>query len=72
LLVADDPARFAAQTLRLLGSPSLRQALAQHGRQAVQRYDWSQSIARLEELLEVALGNAPKTRGPAWQPAHSR
>jgi len=52
LLVADDPAAFAAATVRLLGSPGLREELAAAGRRAAARYDWSHSVARLEALLE--------------------
>ncbi len=56
VLVADTPADFAAQTLRLLRSPALRADMAAHGRRAVASYDWSQSVARLEELIVQAVG----------------
>jgi polysaccharide biosynthesis protein PslH len=56
VLVADTPADFAAQTLRLLRSPALRADMAAHGRRAVASYDWSQSVARLEELIMQAVG----------------
>jgi glycosyltransferase involved in cell wall biosynthesis len=72
VLLADDPAEFAAQTLGLLESAELRAELSAQGRRAVQRYDWSYSLERLEELLELALRRAHETRGPAWRPEHSR
>ena len=56
VLVADTPADFAAQTLRLLSFPALRADMAAHGRRAVASYDWSQSVARLEELIVQAVG----------------
>lgn len=56
LLIADTPAEFAATTLRLLGSPELRADLAAAGRRAAATYDWSNSVARLEALLEQAAG----------------
>jgi len=56
VLVADTPADFAAQTLRLLKSPTLRADLSAHGRRTVASYDWSQSVARLEELIMQAVG----------------
>ncbi|NTU78189.1 MAG: glycosyltransferase [Chloroflexales bacterium] len=52
VLVADAPEAFAAQTVRLLGSPALRQDLAERGRRAAVRYDWSRSVERLADLLE--------------------
>ncbi len=56
VLVADTPADFAAQTLRLLRFPALRADMAAHGRRTVASYDWSQSIARLEDLIAQAVG----------------
>ncbi len=41
LLIADDPADFAAATLRLLGSAELRATLAANGRSAVESYNWA-------------------------------
>ena len=54
VLVADTPQEFTAATLRLLDSPQLRQSLAADGRRAVARYDWSQSIKPLEQMLNDA------------------
>jgi glycosyltransferase involved in cell wall biosynthesis len=56
LLVADSPEQFAAQTVRLLGSPALRADLAARGRAAIARYDWAHSVQALEGLLERAVG----------------
>ena len=53
LLIADDPAAFAAATLRLLREPDLRARLATHARRLVEeRYDWSHIGARFVELVE--------------------
>ena len=41
ILIADKPAEFAQQTVRLLRDPGLRARLATNGRRAVARYDWS-------------------------------
>ena len=56
VLVADSAGGFAAQTVRLLASPRLRDELARNGRAAVARYEWSHSVQRLEELLMAACG----------------
>lgn len=56
VLVADTPAEFAAQTLRLLASADLRARLAAHGQRAAAGYDWSQSVRALELMLELAAG----------------
>lgn len=62
LLLADDPAHFAAETLRLLGDPALRATLAENGRAAVARYDWAQIGPRFTALVEaVALGTRADT-----------
>lgn len=43
LLLADEPAEFAAQTVRLLRDPALRQRLATNARQFVEeKYGWAQ------------------------------
>ncbi len=57
LLIGDDPAAFARETLRLLGDPQLRATLAANGRTAVARYDWTQIGPRFCALVEdVAKG----------------
>ncbi|OQA20032.1 MAG: GDP-mannose-dependent alpha-(1-2)-phosphatidylinositol mannosyltransferase [Chloroflexi bacterium ADurb.Bin360] len=53
LLLADDPAAFAAATLRLLREPALRARLATNARRLVEeRYDWSRIGAQFVELVE--------------------
>jgi glycosyltransferase involved in cell wall biosynthesis len=53
LLIADDPATFAAQTVRVLHDPILRQALAAQAAQRVQeRYDWAAIGRHVCELVE--------------------
>jgi glycosyltransferase involved in cell wall biosynthesis len=51
LLVADAPARFAHEILRLLREPALAAALSSAGRQLVeQRYGWERSVGELEAV----------------------
>ncbi|RJP50443.1 MAG: glycosyltransferase [Anaerolineaceae bacterium] len=56
ILIADDPAAFAQQTVRLLKDSSFRQQLARNGRQAVEaRYDWDVITKKLVDVYrEVA------------------
>lgn len=52
LIVADDPAEFATQTVRLMQSPAYRRQIGQAGRDLVVRhYRWESRLTRLEELL---------------------
>lgn len=52
VLIADEPAAFAAAVSRLLASPTERAALASAGRQLVEdQYDWTALGARLGEVL---------------------
>jgi len=53
ILMAEDPAAFAAQTVKLLRSPDLRRRLAAGGRRLVERrYDWAVLGGRLAGLVE--------------------
>jgi len=63
VLVADTPADFAAQTLRLLRSPALRADMAAHGRRTVASYDWSRSVDKLCALIERTVGYAQPNLG---------
>jgi len=61
ILIADAPAEFAAQTIRLLRDPALRKRLAENGRRLVEeKYDWRVIGARFNELVESV---ARKERG---------
>lgn len=58
ILLADQPAAFAASTIRLLDDPALAARLGRAGRQlAVERYSWSAAAQALErfygEVLEA-------------------
>lgn len=56
LLVAEDAAGFAQQTVRLLQDENLRQNLAQAARHLVEtECSWESSVARLEEIYGAAL-----------------
>jgi glycosyltransferase involved in cell wall biosynthesis len=52
LLVADDPAAFAAEVVRLLDHPSLAAWMGRNGRDLVEReYGWEAAGERLDEFL---------------------
>ena len=54
LVIADDPAEFAAAVLALLRSPERRDRLGRAARRfAGSRYDWRMIVPRLERLYEV-------------------
>lgn len=54
LVIADDPAEFAAAVLALLRSPERRDRLGRAARRfAGSRYDWRMVVPRLERLYEV-------------------
>jgi len=53
LLIADAPAEFAAQTLRLLGDADLRQRLRRSARRLVEtQYDWATISQRFNAFVE--------------------
>jgi glycosyltransferase involved in cell wall biosynthesis len=57
ILVADDPAEFAGQVLRVLREPGLRAHLAANARHLVeQHYDWQSIGQRFVELVETPVG----------------
>jgi glycosyltransferase involved in cell wall biosynthesis len=55
LLLADDPAEFAAKTAAILQDTTLRERLVVQARQLVeQRYDWCAIGQQFVELVETA------------------
>jgi len=57
ILIADSPAEFAAQTVRLLEDEALRRKLVTHGRQLVETtYDWQAIAQRLLRIYNELLG----------------
>ena len=55
LLLADDPASFAAAVVRVLRDPELRERLSVAGRRVVEEhYDWRSQAPRFQELLQSA------------------
>ena len=63
VLAADTAAEFAAQTLRLLSSPSLREELGRRGLAlARSRYEWSVLAPQLGDLYDEVLARSPKEK----------
>ena len=69
ILIADDPADFAAQTVRLLRDPALRARLAENGKKLVeQKYDWRVIGERFNELVESVVEARKSARYPSrWR-----
>jgi glycosyltransferase involved in cell wall biosynthesis len=62
LLVADEPAAFAAGVVRLLRDPALRQRLERDASAAVgARYDWSAMADRMEEVYRLVAAGTPNS-----------
>jgi len=56
ILIADEPGDFAAQVVRLLREPGLRERLAHNARSLVeQRYDWQAIGQQFVRLVEAAV-----------------
>ena len=56
ILIADNPAEFARQTVRLLRDGELRQRLAENGRRLVERsYSWTEIGRQFNALLESVI-----------------
>lgn len=57
ILIADQPAAFAAQTVRLLSEPELRASLAENGRRLVEeKYGWRAIGRQFCDLVEAVAG----------------
>ncbi len=52
ILIADDPAQFAAAVVRLLSDDALRSEISARARQTVRRYNWQSIGAQLVSFLE--------------------
>ena len=66
LLIADDPATFAASVLRLLEDPAEAASLGSRGRALVEsRYGWEQSVAELERFHQSLFHREPDLAQPA-------
>jgi glycosyltransferase involved in cell wall biosynthesis len=70
ILIADDPASFAASVVRLLDDPELAARLGASARRvAVERYAWNSAAARLESFYrELAAPEQGATRQRAPEP----
>ena len=63
VLAADSPSEFAAQTLRLLGSPDLCRELGRRGLElARSRYEWSVLAPQLGDLYDEVLARSPQEK----------
>ncbi len=63
ILIADQPAEFAAQVVRLLGDHALRHHLATNARHLVEeRYDWLRIGERFVELIEEVISSHNQCR----------
>jgi glycosyltransferase involved in cell wall biosynthesis len=59
LLIADEPADFAAAVLRLLHEPALREMLSRNGRRAVEAaYDWPIIGQRFNDFIGMVSARA--------------
>ncbi|MEW5868448.1 MAG: glycosyltransferase family 4 protein [Chloroflexota bacterium] len=56
ILIADAPEQFAAETVRVLRDPELRERLSQNGRKLVEeKYDWEIVGQKLEQICQSLL-----------------
>ena len=58
LIDSHDPAAFAERIGRLLNSPDLAQQMGRRGRLLAQRYSWTRTADRLQELFEGVVERA--------------
>jgi len=66
LLIADEPAAFAASVVRLLEDPAEAASLGRRGRTLVEsRYGWEQSVAELERFHNSLFETQTKLPQPA-------
>lgn len=72
ILIADEPARFAASVIRLLDDPALRARLGRSARRlAVQRYSWSAAASSLDGFFRRIIAGRASSSGnrPSPRPA---
>ena len=63
ILIADEPADFAAATLRLLQDDALRETLSQNGRQAVEtKYNWQTIGQQFNNFVETIVMKSKRER----------
>jgi glycosyltransferase involved in cell wall biosynthesis len=66
LLMAGEPADFAAALLKLLGDPALRRALGEAGRQyAVAHHRWERIVGDLEAIYADVVRQAEPAGSPS-------
>jgi D-inositol-3-phosphate glycosyltransferase len=55
LLDTHDPAAYAERIGRLLAEPELAEQMGRHGRELAQKFSWTRTADRLEDLFEDAI-----------------
>ena len=64
LLVADDPAHFAAEVSRILENETLATSLSECARRQVEHaHSWPRSMQILDSILDNSLKREPETDG---------
>ncbi len=63
IIIADDPAHFAAEVVRLLENEELRATISAAGRRTVEQYDWQTIGQRLTSFLENDVRPQKRTVG---------
>jgi D-inositol-3-phosphate glycosyltransferase len=58
LIEAHDPATYAERIGRLLDNPDLAQQMGRRGRLLAQRFSWTRTADKLQELFEGVAGRA--------------
>jgi glycosyltransferase involved in cell wall biosynthesis len=72
-LIADDPASFAAQVVRLLEHPELREQIVAPARRFVtERYDWRSIGAKLNQLIDAVVHDRTPHRAARAQAPGAR
>lgn len=69
LLLADDPATFAADILRLFREPALRREYEQAAASLALRYDWAQIAQRFADVLRTTMEDFQNRIHPEGRPA---
>jgi D-inositol-3-phosphate glycosyltransferase len=72
LVAGHDPAAYAERIGRLLEDPELAQQMGRRGRLLAQRFSWSRTADRLEQLFEGAVAERDQLRDQVRVQASAR